>query len=180
MYKTAQKHRLTKEQKAQVINWVRQQLENSNCIIFTNFERLTVAQSNKLRNELRKLKSVYKVIKNQLIKKALAEVQLEELQRYINRNVGIMICTDESSIVPAIKYLVDYSKENSQLKILAGYVYKTIVDRNRVEEIAKLPSREEIVAKLVGLLTMPIHRLYSVLKSPLVSLLNILQTKSQQ
>lgn len=180
MYKTAQRHKLSREKKAEIISWLKQQFETSKCIILTNFDRLTVLQANKLRRDLTKLNSLYKVVKNQLFKKVLMQTKLDELQPYVKGNLGIVICNDENNIIPSIKYLVNYSKENAQLKILAGYVYKTIVDKKKIEDISKLPSREEIIAKLISLLALPIQRLYSVLNLPVLSLLNILQVRSKK
>ncbi|MDW8056492.1 MAG: 50S ribosomal protein L10 [Elusimicrobiota bacterium] len=179
MYKTAQKHKLSRQQKEKIIEWLKHQFKNSKCVIFTTFSKLTAKESDRLRKDLSGLKSSYRVVKNQLLNRALSEVDLSGLKQYIRENIGIVFCDDDNNILPSVRYVVNYSKENPQLRIVAGYIYETIVDTKKVEEISKLPSREEIMAKVVGLLRTPIQRFYSVLRQPMVSLVNIIYMKSK-
>lgn len=180
MYKTAKKHKISKQTKSKIIESLKQELVESKCIIVSNYQGLNNEQFLQLRKNLSKYNSKFKVIKNKLFELSLKNTHLEELKNYIKNAVGIVVCKEEKNIIPTIKYLLDYSQENSQLKILGGYLYDIMVDSNKIVEISKLPSKEELIAKLVGLLSMPIRRLYSVLNTPMISLLNILKTKSQQ
>lgn len=179
MYKTAQKHKLSRQQKAKIIEWLKCQFKDSKCVILTTFSKLTAAQFDRLRKDLSNLSSSYKVIRNKLLDRALSELNLIDLKHYIRGNIGIVFCNDGNNIIPSIKYIVNYSKEHPQLKLLAGYIYDTIADAKKIEEISKLPSREEIIVKLVTLLKMPIQRFYLTVRQPMVSLINLLHAKAK-
>lgn len=180
MYKTAKKHKISKHKKYEIIQSLKKELTESKCIIISNYQGLNNQQFMQLRKNLLKYNSKFKVIKNKFFELSLQNTHLEELKNYINNAIGIVICNEENNIIPILKYLLEYSQENPKLKILGGYLFDIKADSKKLIEISKLPSKEELIAKLVGLLSTPIRRLYSVLNTPMISLVNILKVKSQK
>jgi large subunit ribosomal protein L10 len=179
MYKTSLKHKLSREKKAEIISSLTEEIKNSYGIIFSHYQGLNNAQFTKLRRDLKKYNANFKVVKNTFLKLALKNNNLTELENYVNKAIGVVLCKEEKSLVELLKYLFEFSKENLHLELLCGRLFNTTADIKKLEEISKLPSKEELIAKLVGLLSMPIRRLYSVLNSPMVSLINILNAKSR-
>ncbi len=180
MYKIAKKHKISKQKKYEIIQSLKQELTKSKCIIISNYQGINNEQFMQLRKNLLKYNSKFKVIKNKFFELSTQNTHLEELRNYINNAIGIVICKEEDKIIPMIKYLLEYSKENPKLKILAGYLFDIKADSNKIEEISKLPSKEELIAKLLGILSTPIRKLYTALNTPMISLINILKAKSQK
>jgi len=177
MYKTSLKHKLSREKKAQIISSLTEEIKNSHGIIFSHYQGLNNAQFTKLRKDLKKYNANFKVVKNTFLKLALKNYNLTELENYVNRSIGVIICKEEKKLVELVKYLFEFSEENPHLGLICGRIYNVIADSKKLNEVSKLPSKEELIVKLVGLLSMPIRRLYSVLNTPVVSLINILHTK---
>ncbi len=179
MHKTSLKHKLSREKKAEIISSLTEEIKNSYGIIFSHYQGLNNAQFTKLRRDLKKYNANFKVVKNTFLKLAFKNNNLTELENYVNKSIGVVLCKEEKSLVELLKYLFEFSKENTHLELLCGRLFNTTADIKKLEEISKLPSKEELISKLVGLLSMPIRSLYSVLNSPMVSLINILNAKSR-
>lgn len=178
MYKTAQKHRLSRTEKEKLINDFLNIISSSKVLVIANYGGLNVAQITELRRNLLKYNSKFKVIKNKLFELALNKSDVKELRQFINKSVGIVYSDNEQNIQEILKSIVDYEKQYENFKIIGGYVYNSIVDANKIREISKLPSQKELVAKLIYLCGVPLRRLILTLKNPITSLLFILEKKS--
>lgn len=179
MYKTAQKHRLNREQKLQIINNLLEIVSSSKILLISNYSGLNVSQITELRRGLLKYNSRFKVVTNKLFEISLEKSDYKELKKFINKNIGIIFSDAEQDVQNILKFLVDYEKQYDKFKILGGLVYNTIVDANKIKEIAQLPSKDELIAKFVYLCSSPLRKLLLSLKQPIVSMLNILDTKSK-
>jgi large subunit ribosomal protein L10 len=120
-----------------------------------------------------------KVAKKTLINLALKEKKLDlfDVKKMVGEIAIVFGFKDE--ILPA-KTVYEFSKENKNLKILGGILEKNFILPEKIEELAKLPSREEILARLVGNISAPISNFVYVLKSipqSLVLVLNQIQLK---
>lgn len=179
MYKTAQKHRLNRQQKLQIINNLTEIVSSSKVLILSNYTGLTVSQITELRRGLSKYNSKFKVVQNKLFEISLDKTPCRELKNFINRSIGIIYSDSEQYVQNVLKFIVDYEKQYDKFKILGGRVYDTIVDAKRIKEISELPSKEELIGKFVYLCSLPLRKLLISLKNPMVSLLNIIDRKSK-
>lgn len=178
MYKIAQKHKTGRKQKENIIKQLKEELSVAKGFILANYEGSTVAQLTELRRSLAKYKSKMKVVKNRLFERAIKELGLDEVLQFIHRGIAVIFCYDEEEIVNIVKHLMDYIKQNEKFRLLGGYLYEEIVGYDKIKEIALLPSKQELIAKSVYLLSSPIRKLVSSLKYPINSLVNILMSKS--
>ncbi len=152
------------EKKKLLVSEAISMFRESSAIIITDYQGLTVAQLNKLRRELKKVGAKYKVIKNTLSKRILKEININSnMEVFFTGVTGLVFCKD---YVTAIKVLTKFAAENENLKIKVGYIEHKSYTAKEIKEISKLNSKEELVAKLVGLLKQPLYRLVGALSSP--------------
>ncbi len=174
MKRFATPHRLSKEQKAQIISQLQQKIQNTDCLVLTTFKGLNIEEASQLKRKLRQYGAEFKVVRNKFLMMALEKLSLNPLINHIKGSTGIVICDNKENVCSVLKTLVDFSKENTKLQYSAGYVYKNIVDSEKITEISKLPSKQELCAQLIMLLKTNMYKLCNVLNSPVVSLVNIL------
>lgn len=180
MYKTAKKHKIRREEKVNIVNQFQQEIEMSRGLIITNFEGITAHQIGEIRRNLKKYNSKLKVVNNKLFLLALKNKNLEVLGKFMYGSIGVVFCYNEDDVINVVKYLVDTSSQLDKLKISGGYIFNTIVSSEKIKEIAKLPSKQELIAKSVYLIKSPLVKFIIVLKHPINLLLNILDTKLKE
>lgn len=174
MKNIATKHKVSREEKLKFLTGLQEKIHNTKCIILASYKGLTMSDLTQLRKELAQYKSKFQVVKNRFLEMSLQKLGLENLAKFIKGPTGIIFCDDDIRISETIKYIVNYSKEKPNLHISSGYIFNTVVDKEKIIEISKLPSKEVLLVQLVSLLNLQINRLYNVLNSPLTSFANIL------
>lgn len=152
------------EAKKQVVEEIKSRIEASKSVVFVNYNKVTVAEISALRNEFKKAGCEYKVYKNTLVRKAFNELGCNDFDADLNGTTATIFSEDE---VSAAKVLADQIKANKALeeKLVAksAYVDKAYVDKAGVARLAAIPSREVLLAKMVGCLQSPISKLVYVL-----------------
>jgi large subunit ribosomal protein L10 len=152
----------TRQQKEEALVQIKEKLNNAKTVVFVDYAGLTVEQVTELRNLSRKGGSEYLVAKKTLLNRAANE---QGIQGYdasqINGNLGILFGY-EDEIAPA-KIAKDFSKGKESFKILAGIMEGQFIAQDAVQQLASLPSKEELLAKLVGSLNAPLSGLVGVL-----------------
>ena len=146
--------------------------ETSNAFLI-GFQGLNVQQINDLRRRVKKTSSQIKVLKNRLAARATADTPLAELAPHFQGPLAMAYNSGEPAALA--KVLVEFAKENPQLVFRAGVAEARSIDAATFETLANLPSREALVARLLGLFKSPQQRLLRVLSSPLHNLLAVLK-----
>ena len=166
--------------KEAAVQELRDRLAGSQNLFLTDFAGLSVEEITKLRGELRKDGSTYAVVKNTLFKRAAGEDIAALLESHLHGPTGIVFAgADPVAPAKAIKQFADDSKK---LGIKAGYVDGKYVDATQVNVLASLPSKSELIAKLVGSLASPLRGLVTVLsgnQSGLVRVLNQIREQKE-
>lgn len=166
--------------KEAAVQELRNRLAESQNLFLTDFAGLTVEEITKLRGELRKDGSTYAVVKNTLFKIAAGEEIATALDEYLAGPTGIVFAgADPVAPAKAIKQFADDSKK---LGIKAAFVDGKFVDKKQVETLAALPSKVELLARLVGSLASPMRGLVTVLsgnQSGLVRVLNAIREQKE-
>ena len=135
-------------------------------IFITNYMGLSTAEVEALRNELaQKGKASYFVVKNSLTKKVFEKLNLADASSVIDGGVGLGLAGDD--IITACKILAKFSKDHGKLKIKATILDGKMVSSEKVSEIASLPSREVLLARVVGGIKSPITGFVLTLKGVL-------------
>ncbi len=150
-------------QKKALVEELAQKLKNAKSVVLADYRGLTVEQDTKLRKALRDGGVEYKVMKNSIIDFAAKDSNLNGLEKYLNGPTAIAI--SETDPVAPSKILAKYAKDYDKLEIKGGMVEGNIIDVKGVEELASTPSREELLAKLIGSLQSPLYGLAMALNA---------------
>ena len=154
---------MTRARKEQEIQDLKQRLEDVETVIVTQNLGLTVAQMTELRSELRKEGASFKVSKNSLTKLAIKGTQFEGLNDFLSGPTGLATSQDP---VAAAKVVQNFAKDNKKFVIVGGAMGSQVMDPAGIEQLSKLPSLDELRAKIVGVLKAPATKVAGVLQAP--------------
>ena len=167
-----------KEQKAQVVQELKDKFSNSSSAVLVNYKGLNVQEVTELRNNFRQANVDYKVYKNTLTEIAAKEAGLEELIPFLEGPTAIAFGIDDP-VAPA-KILTDAIKKYKKIEFKAGVVDGKVIDVDEVKALAELPSREELIAKMLGSMNAPITNLVGVLSGTTRALVYALNAIKEQ
>lgn len=153
-------------------------LSSSKGAVLVDYCGLTVAEDTELRSKMREAGVKYMVAKNTFIRIAAKEAGIEGLDAYLEHNTA-MAFSAEDPVAPA-KILNDFSKDHKALEIKAGILDGKVIALDEVKALAELPSREELLAKLVGSMQAPISGLVNVLQGTIRNFVYTLEAVRQK
>jgi large subunit ribosomal protein L10 len=166
--------------KETAVQELRDRLAGSQNLFLTDFAGLTVDEITKFRVALRKDGNSYAVVKNTLFKIAAGTEVAKALEAYLAGPTGIVFAGSDP-VAPA-KTIKQFADDSKKLGIKAAYIDGQIVNAKQISALASLPSRTELLAKLVGTLANPIRGLVTVLsgnQSGLVRVLNAIREQKE-
>jgi len=149
----ASKVRQLKETK---VSEIKEKLEKAQSVIMVNYQGLTVSEDTELRKNLREAGVEYKVYKNTLVTRAANDLGLEKLVEFLEGPVAVALGYDDPT-APA-RILNDFAKAHKALELKAGLVQGEIYDEAKIKELASVPSKEVLIAKLLGSFQAPISK----------------------
>ena len=138
-------------QKEEQVKALAEKIKSAKVVVMTDYRGITVDAVTKLRADLRAVNAEYVVIKNNITRRALKEAGVEGIDETVLQGPTALIMSQEEYL-PTIKALYGFVKENEFYKIKAGIVEGTVSTSEEIVTLAKLPSREELIAKLAGAL----------------------------
>ena len=142
------------EQKQTVISAIEKTMEGASSIVLVDYRGLSVEQDTELRKALREANVTYKVFKNSMMKFAFNGTDYEPLQKHLAGPSAVAISYDDATAGPRV--LLEKSKAFKNLEFKAGVVEGTYYDETMIVKIAAIPSRDELLAKLLGSIKSPI------------------------
>ncbi len=151
------------EQKQAVVAELAEKLKASPAGVVVNYQGITVDADTKMRKALREAGVSYMVMKNSLTGRACEEVGLGEMKQYLSGMTAIAIAGDDP-VAPA-KVLKEYAEKIESFEILAGYLDGAVVDKDTVSKLADIPSKEVLIAKLLGSVKSPLYGLAYALQA---------------
>ena len=154
---------MNKEQKKNYIAEMTANFENSEAVLVTHYQGLTVKQLDELRKQMREQGIQFKITKNRITKLALEKTKCKDLANLFTGPTAVALSKDAISTA---KILTKFSKENNNLKILGGIMGKEILDAAAVANVATLPTLDEARVKIIGILSSPAQKIVSILLAP--------------
>jgi len=149
------------ELKQPIVNEISDRIKDAKSVVIVDHRGLTVAEDTQLRKSLREAGVTYKVYKNTMMNFAFKGTDCEGLSEYLEGPSAIAISTEDST-APA-RVLVKFAKGAPALEIKGGVVDGTVYDSKGIAQIASVPSREELLGKLLGSIQSPIANFARVL-----------------
>ena len=138
---------MDRAQKEKVVEELGQIFESSGVVVVSHYEGLTVAEMQDLRARARESEASVRVAKNRLAKIALDGTPSSSIADLLS---GMTVLAYSEDPVAAAKVVQDYTKENPKLEVLGGAMGETALDPAGVKAVAAMPSREELIASIVG------------------------------
>lgn len=163
----------TKDQKKNIVKDLAEKIKNSKSVVFSDFKGLKVKDMTDLRKELRKEGTDMKVVKKTLMNLALKDAGIEMDTNKFEGQIAVTV--SEQDEVAAAKIIAKFAKANENLKIVGGILGTKVLAKEEVTALAKLPSKEELLAKLVGTLNAPVSGFVNVLAGNIRGLVTVLK-----
>ena len=166
------------EQKKAVVAELSERLKGSVAGVLVNYKGITVADDTKLRKDRREAGVKYTVVKNTLLKRAAEDAGIEGLDPVLEGTTAL--ATSEEDYVAAAKILCEYAEKNKNFEIKSGYVDGGVLGVDEIKDLAKLPSKEVLVAKALGGLNAPITGFVTVLNGNIRGLACVLNAIAEK
>ena len=150
------------ELKQPIVAAIAEDVKDAQSVVIVDYRGLTVAQDTELRKQLREAGIIYKVCKNTMMKRAFEGTEFEGLAQYLEGPSAMAVCKDDATA--AARILCKFAKDADKLEVKAGVVEGTVYDEAGVKALATIPSREELLSKLLGSIQSPIANFARVIK----------------
>jgi large subunit ribosomal protein L10 len=150
---------MRREEKSDLISALQSSLKEANGVFVIENHGLTVKEMESLRNELRPLVSLFKVVKNRLMKLALKDTNFEAVSDLMKRPTAVAIATDALAVT---KVLAKFAEDHQNFSIIGGKMDADILNVNDIVQLSKLPSLLEIRGTIARILIEPASRLARV------------------
>lgn len=165
------------EEKKKIVADLTEKIKNANSGVIVDYKGITVAEDTDLRRKLREAGIDYSVVKNTITKFAVDNVGLNGLDDVLNGTTALALSDD---LVAPAKFLCEFAKKNDKMKIKAGFVEGKVISMDEVKALASLPSKEVLIAKVLGGFNAPISGFVNVLNGNIRGLVVALNAIAEQ
>jgi large subunit ribosomal protein L10 len=165
-------------EKADIVSDLAARLKGSPFILVTDYQRMKVDQFGDLRNRLAPAGADVRVVKNSFLKRAMSDSGLPDVAEKLSGQTAIVM--GKKDVAPVAKILKAFAAEFKIATLKIGVIDKSILSAQEIEALADLPSREVLLAQLLGLLMSPATKLVRLLNEPGASLARLLNAKAQK
>ncbi|KJZ18158.1 50S ribosomal protein L10 [Loktanella sp. S4079] len=164
---------MDRAQKEQLVEDLGQVFESSGVVVVARYEGMTVAEMQELRANMREAGGSVRVAKNKLAKIALEGKPCASIAEYLS---GMTVLAYSEDPVAAAKVVDKYAKDNEKLVVLGGAMGDQALDPAGVKAVAGMPSREELIASIVGCIGAPASNIAGAIGAPASNIASILST----
>src|SRR3954453_19362008 len=165
-------------EKASIVSDLSEKLKGSPFLLVTDYQRMKVDQFGELRNRFAPAGAAGRVVKNSFLKRAMADSGMPDVADQLTGQTAIVM--GEKDVAPVAKILKSFAAEFKIAALKIGVVDKAILSTSDVEALAELPSREILLAKLLGLMLAPATQLVRVLNEPASAFARLLKAKGDK
>jgi large subunit ribosomal protein L10 len=165
-------------EKASIVSDLAEKLNRSPFLLVADYQRMKVDQFGELRNRLAPAGAEVRVVKNSFLKRAMADSGMPDVGDKLTGQTAIVM--GENDVAPVAKILKLFAAEFKIAALKIGVVDKAVLSTSDVEALAELPSREVLLAKLLGLMLAPATQLVRVLNEPASAFARLLKAKADQ
>ena len=170
---------MNKNEKAEIIAEAKELIENSTAVYLTDYSKINVADISDIRNQFRKEDVNYKVFKNTLFKRALVESgKFERLADHLEGMTGFAFAST-NPVAPA-KIIKKYFDASQKLSLKGCYIETEYYDGSRLSELAALPSKQELIAGILGSLNSPASGIVGSIAAVIRELVSVIDEVSKK
>jgi large subunit ribosomal protein L10 len=161
-----------------IIDEIKSRVDKTPYVLLTDYTGMQVPQFNELRNRLSGAKAELRVVKNTLLRRALKNSNLPDLEDYLHGQSAVVM--GDSDVSAAAKVLKNFTAEFQKPKIKVGILDKAVLDTAAILALADLPSKEVLQAKLLGLLLAPASTLVRLINTPASQVAQVIKAHSDK
>ena len=169
---------MLRRQKEAIVEETARLLAGSEALFVSDYRGLTVAELGELRGALREHGAAFRVLKNTLTRRAAGEAGREEITGLLSGPTAVTFCGGDPAA--AARALVEFGRTHQQVELRGGYMQGAVIDSAMVRTLSALPSREVLIAQVVGTMAAPITGLVTVLQGTISGLVRSLRQISEQ
>ena len=160
------------EGKKQIVEEIKEKINASKSVVLADYNKLTVAEVSELRNKCREAGCEYKVYKNTLVRKAFNDLGFNQFDEALNGPTAVAFSADE---VTAAKLMTKAAKDyDGKIVLKCAFSDNAYVDKKGVEALATMPSKEELIAKMLGSMQAPLSNFAGVLGNLVSGIVRVL------
>ena len=160
------------EAKKAVVEEIVSKIKAAKSVVFVDYNKLTVAEVSELRNKCREAGCEYKVYKNTLVRKAFNDLGFNQFDEALNGPTAVAFSADE---ITAAKLMTKAAKDyDGKIVLKCAFSDNAYVDKKGVEALATMPSKEELIAKMLGSMQAPLSNFAGVLGNLVSGIVHVL------
>ncbi|MBU1177778.1 50S ribosomal protein L10 [Patescibacteria group bacterium] len=163
----------TKQQKKEIIAGLTDKLNKAKSVVLTNYQGLTVSEVQELRQQMKEQAVDYHIVKNTLLKVSWDQSELKDVELAKQAGPVAVAIGYEDEVAPA-KLCWAYAKGHKNLEVGSGVLENKLLTKEEIEALAKLPSKDELIAKTIGTIKAPLTGFVNVLAGNLRGLVGVL------
>jgi large subunit ribosomal protein L10 len=152
-----------KQIKAEKVSEIKEKIQKAKSLVLVTYQGINVEQDTELRKTLRNSNVEYRVYKNTMVTRAAQELGIEGLDKYLEGPVSVAFGYDDETT--AAKLIAEFAKTAKKLEIKGGYVDGTVYDAELMNQLAKIPAKEVLIAKFLGSIKSPLSNLVYMLNA---------------
>ena len=164
-------------EKHEFVNSFNDSISKAKFMLISHYKGLTVQEISSLRKKIKEENAFFKVTKNSLAKRAIKNTNYESLDHFF---VGPTAITYSDDPVSAAKVIVNFSKDNENLKIIAGAMDDKELSIEEIKKLASLPSMDTLRTKIVSLISSPLSNIVSVINQPPLGIARLINSKPKE
>lgn len=169
---------INRQKKVELLDSYRAQLDRTSALVFTNYRGLSVAKTQSLRAKLSETGTGYMVVKNTLLGIALKERGLPTPESLLTGPNAVAFVGED--IGRGVTALLDWIKAAKEVEITGAIMGQSVVDAKGAEALATLPTREQMLATVLGTINAPASNLARILAAPSASLVRVINARVEQ
>ena len=170
---------MTREQKETFVAEFRERLDRAEAIFLTDFTGLDVKAMTSLRARLKKSGGEYLVVKNRLVRRALANTRVPDISGFLTGPTGVVF--GDGDVVDAARTVTDFARENGDRPVFKVGVLETdILDPAQIQRVAELPPRDILLSQVAGVLGGPMAALVGALDGKLQEMAGLVDALREQ
>lgn len=157
---------MTREQKEAFVAGFQERLGRAEAIYLTDFTGLNVKAMTTLRSQLKKSGCEYLVVKNRLVRRALAETEIPDISQFLEGPTGVVFGDHDAAA--AARTVTEFARENGDRPVFkVGVLERSVLDAAQIHKVASLPPREELLSQVAGVLSAPMSALAGAMSGKL-------------
>ena len=161
-----------------IISEIKSRVDQTPYVLLTDYTGMQVPQFNELRNRLSGANAEYRVVKNNLLRRALQGSNLPDLETFLHGQSAVIL--GDTDVSAAAKVLKAFTKEFQKPTLKVGILDKAVVNVEQIMALADLPSKSVLQAKLLGLLLAPASTLVRLINTPATQIAQVLKSYSEK